>query len=147
MNLLERSCLQFQDIRDTSQRTDRLLTHVMNGGESRFNAFCDALMKTGQHEIVTSFLKPTGDVADASVSSKPVAPAVKEKPALGADVFLSRECQSNLRRNWNKLLCEVRADEELLGHLTGLKVFTDFQIKRLQVRCCFVGWRNIRVAG
>lgn len=130
---------------------DKLLNHVMNGGESRFNSFCEALVKTGQHNIVNTVLKPTSDAADATpVDATPVRSPV-EAPSSGrtisqADVFINRDSQLLLRRNWNKLLCDIRADEELLSRLVELKVFTEFQVKRLQVSCYFACIKHIKLA-
>lgn len=130
-----------QDEKDTAKRVDKLLTHILIGGENRFNCFCTALNNTGQHNIVDEILKPKLCIdrsdavpVDATVTAACASSRTTSTTSLqGADEFLRPECVANLRDNWNALYSDIRCDEEFLGYLPRLDVFTDMQIKKLKV--------------
>ena len=123
--------------------------HVMNGGLSRFEEFCDALIANGQDVVVFKYLKPKDpenngtDTCDAVPADASLAGSESSHSVLSVslpasrqqscDILLRSDCQQQLRENWNELYSNMRSDEEFLSHLTRLGVFTDMQLKRLQV--------------
>lgn len=121
-----------QGYSDRCKLNDFLLRHILNGGPSRFAAFCDALNEVGQNFLVSRLLRPGPDAMDAA----PADVESVETPDKRDEMILNVHSQYLLRRNWNELLQNIDSDIEFLSYLRQRSVFTEMQLMKLEV-CLF----------
>jgi len=106
------------------KRVGSLLDHVQRGGPRRFQCFCDALIASGQRNVVDEHLKTCHTRSD-----------VEDGPSWPLATPLSDRSRRKLASNWNELvdsLCS-KMPSLLLNELEDRKVFTGLQIKKLKV--------------
>lgn len=118
----------FWDLKDKTERIDKMLRNLQRKDYESFNLFCEALKASDQGHVVKNHLSRVKDVSSRQVL---VTDSVADVDA-SHNRGISHEMKACFQHHWNDLIAEIAFDEDLLGELEKYKIMTPIQLNKLR---------------